>query len=99
MSTSPSPPFRDPLRCLVDVLPFDQWGCNRITAVVDKHFTHSRRLVEGVGFKLEGVVRKVLPGDWKYPSGRDAVIYGLLRQDFEEGRFGQPAQPKIKQTA
>lgn len=72
--------------------PFLQWGCNRVTAVIDKKFTRSRKLAEGVGFKLEGVVRQVLPGS------RDAAIYGLLREDFLGGRFG-PQQISLQKAA
>lgn len=71
-------------------LPFRQWGCNRITAIIDRKFSRSRKLSEGVGFRLEGVARQMLPGK------RDACIYGLLKEDFLGGRFGPQKQPLAK---
>lgn len=72
--------------------PFMMWGCTRITAIVDKDFRASRKLLKGVGFKEEGAVRRMLPGN------RDAVIHGLLRDEFLGGRFA-PRQPAAIQQA
>lgn len=55
--------------------PFGQLGCHRITAIVAKRNRPSRRLVEGLGFKLEGVARDGLR------PGADACIYGLLKRE------------------
>ena len=54
--------------------PFVQLQCERITAIVAKKNRPSRSLVEGVGFKLEGVVRKGFGLD-------DAIIYGMLKHE------------------
>jgi hypothetical protein len=77
-------------------IPFEQFGVTRITALIDRSFTASRKLVTDVGFKQEGVARQILP------QSRDAVIYGLLKTEFLGGRFGPksvPAAPAIPQAA
>ena len=53
-------------------------GAGRITALIEKKNKRSRRFVEGIGFKLEGCVRKggALGAD-------DMMIYGLLRRELE----------------
>src|SRR6187549_2264145 len=38
--------------------PFGQLKCRRVTSLVKKKNARSRRMVEGLGWKLEGVVRK-----------------------------------------
>lgn len=63
--------------------PFYSLGCHRITAIVEKRRKRSRKLCRGVGFVLEGKARKALPGK------RDACIYGLLKEEFEAGKYGQ----------
>ena len=55
--------------------PFGQLGCHRITAIVAKKNRRSRRLVEGLGFKLEGVAREGMR------PGVDACIYSLLKRE------------------
>ncbi len=65
-----------------DVLPQYYWENNH-TAIIDRNFKASRRLCAGVGFRFEGAVRQILPGN------RDAVIYGLLKDDFLGGRFAK----------
>lgn len=54
--------------------PFKQLGCVRVTTVVAKKNKRSRRLVEGVGFTLEGVMRK---GN----ITQDAMVYGMLAEE------------------
>lgn len=54
--------------------PFLTNKCIRVTAKVAKHNKKSRQLVEGVGFKLEGVVRKGMKDD-------DLCVYGLLYEE------------------
>ncbi|MGE0757077.1 MAG: GNAT family N-acetyltransferase [Pirellulaceae bacterium] len=61
--------------------PFDQLGCERLSALVVKKNKRSRKLLEGLGFVLEGTH----PG-WFGP-GTVACSYGLLRQQFMTGRF------------
>jgi RimJ/RimL family protein N-acetyltransferase len=55
--------------------PFVQLGCERITAVVARKNKRSRKLIEGLGFKLEGVARRA------FGRKDDAILYGLLRRD------------------
>lgn len=61
--------------------PFKQLGCKRVNALIRKRNTRSRKLAEGLGFKLEGVLRKATP------DGKDLCIYGLLDTEFRIGRF------------
>lgn len=74
-------------------LPFQQFGVTRITALIDRSFTASRQLVIDVGFKQEGVARQILP------HKRDAVIYGLLKDEFLGGRFGPRRTPAVLSQA
>lgn len=55
--------------------PFNQLNCVRVTTIVSRRNKASRRFVEKLGFKLEGVVRKVIDGK------TDAIIYGMLRSE------------------
>lgn len=57
--------------------PFRQLGCVRITALTGESNKRTRRFVEGIGFKLEGVVRKGLRTE-------DMCIYGLLEEEAEK---------------
>ncbi len=61
--------------------PFKQLGCKRVNALIRKGNKRSRKLAEGLGFKLEGVLRK------SAPDGKDLCIYGLLDTEYKEGRF------------
>jgi RimJ/RimL family protein N-acetyltransferase len=54
--------------------PFGQLPCARITALIGRKNKPSRRLCEGLGFELEGVMRKGLDGK------EDLMVYGLLRE-------------------
>lgn len=54
--------------------PFVQLGCRRVTAITARRNKRCRRLLEGVGFVLEGKARHALPDD-------DAMIYGMLRRE------------------
>ena len=56
--------------------PFNQLNCHRVTALTGKGNHETRRLLTGLGFKLEGVARRGLD------TRRDACIYGLLREEF-----------------
>jgi hypothetical protein len=58
--------------------PFVTLGCVRVTAIVGRRNRRSRAFVAGLGFRLEGVIRRGLDGR------QDAFVYGLLR---EECRF------------
>lgn len=60
--------------------PFTQIGCRRITAATPRKATSTRRFLEGLGFKREGSI--------EYGFGDDnAIIYGLLAERWNEGRF------------
>ncbi len=59
-------------------IPFEGLGCRRVTARINVHNDKSRRLCEGLGFQLEGLLRKA------DIDGTDMLIYGLLK---EECRF------------
>lgn len=73
--------FDDPRWCSRATLrtlfayPFLQLGCERITCIVGKGNKKSRRLTEGVGWKLEGVHPKAADGK------QAAISYGMLRDD------------------
>ncbi len=62
------------LRALFDY-PFNQLGCRRMTAVVGRKNKRSRKICEGLGFKLEGVHLKGLDGH------QDAMSYGMLKEN------------------
>src|SRR5690349_3238467 len=54
--------------------PFLQLKCARVTAIVAKKNKRSRTLVERLGFKLEGTIRRAFPKD-------HGLIYGMLREE------------------
>jgi len=68
-----------------------QLGCTRITGLVEKNNKRARKVDEGLGMKLEGVLRKAAP------SGQDLMVYGMLRTEAEELLKRIYANPK-KQT-
>jgi RimJ/RimL family protein N-acetyltransferase len=53
----------------------------RIQADADLHNLASRKVLENVGFKKEGVLRKLyfVRGEW-----RDAVLYSILRKEWDK---------------
>lgn len=57
--------------------PFTQMRCQRVTAVIDRRNKRARKLVEGLGFRMEGVLRKALK------NNRDAILYGLLKDECQ----------------
>lgn len=57
---------------------YNQLKCERITGLVEKNNRRARKVDEGLGMKLEGVLRKASP------SGQDLMVYGLLRREAEE---------------
>lgn len=61
-------------------IPFRQFGCERVTLRVRKKDKRTRRFVEGIGFKLEGILRRALRSD-------DACLYGLTKADWERGKY------------
>ncbi len=60
--------------------PFLQLQCQRITAVTPRKSLQPRRFLEGIGFKREGVLRLGFGTD-------NAIIYGLLRSEWEAGKY------------
>lgn len=64
---------------------WDTADCQRITACTPRTATSSRRFLEGLGFRREGSVRRGF-GDV------NAIIYGLLREEWQEGRFCRPSR-------
>ncbi len=66
-------------RLLVGYL-FDGYATERITAVVDAENGPSRRLLERIGFGLEGVMRRAWFRDGAW---RDMALYGLLRGEWQ----------------
>lgn len=65
---------RKTLRALFSY-PFTQLHCARLTCLAGRKNKKSRRLIEGCGWKLEGVHPKALDGV------ADAMSYGMLRED------------------
>jgi RimJ/RimL family protein N-acetyltransferase len=66
--------------------PFNQLGCRRMTAMIGRRNKKSRRMCEGLGFKLEGVHLKGLDGE------QDVFSYGLLKEHcrwIKEREHGQ----------
>ena len=55
--------------------PFEQLNVRRITVSAERKNSRSRKLIEGVGFKLEGVLRE------GFGAGKDAILYGMLKKD------------------
>lgn len=55
---------------------FSVLGCNRMTAVVRKSNKPSRRLLEGLGFSLEGRLRE------GFGPRQHSCVYGLLREEW-----------------
>ncbi|AQR73867.1 GNAT family N-acetyltransferase [Sphingomonas sp. LM7] len=57
-------------------------GQRRVFADTDPDNAASRRLLERLGFQLEGVLR----GEWETHIGvRDTTLYGLLREEWHGG--------------
>jgi RimJ/RimL family protein N-acetyltransferase len=63
--------------------PFTQLRCARITAATPRRATSTRQFLEGLGFVREGSLRRAFGDD-------NAIVYGLLREDWEQGRFCRP---------
>lgn len=54
---------------------FEDAGCNRVTARTRASSLRTRRFIEKVGFRQEGVLRAY------YADGEDAILYGLLKSE------------------
>ena len=57
---------------------FNTAKCGRITAMCKNGYERNERLLKGVGFTKEGVVRKVMKIDNEFVDG---AIYGILKED------------------
>ena len=55
--------------------PFEQLGVERISCVIAASNKRSRRVVEGLGWKLEGTIRKF------YADDEDGHLFGILKSD------------------
>lgn len=55
--------------------PFETLKCARVTALIGRKNKRSRRMVEGLGWKLEGTCRRAWDGK------QDCMVYGMLREE------------------
>jgi len=53
---------------------FETCGCTRISALVKASNTKSRKLLKGLGFQQEGVIRQ-------YHKPEDGIVYGILQSE------------------
>lgn len=60
--------------------PFVQLKCHRVTAVVERKNKIARKMVQRLGFKEEGMLRKAGPNG-------DMFIYGLLPEDLQLRKY------------
>jgi ribosomal-protein-alanine N-acetyltransferase len=58
---------------------FERMDLNRIEAFIHPENGPSRRLVEGVGFQREGLLKEHYFNDGKMG---DSIVYGMLRDDY-----------------
>jgi [ribosomal protein S5]-alanine N-acetyltransferase len=65
---------------------FGEVGLHRVQADIRPENARSRRLVEGLGFQQEGLLRRYLDidGDW-----RDHLSYALLAEDLPQGALAR----------
>lgn len=56
-------------------LPFQTYGCRRITGLIRRKNRVARAVAERIGFRLEGVARQ------GFDDGTDAMIYGMVRDE------------------
>jgi len=70
--------------------PFNQLGCHRLTAIVRKDNKRARKLVQQIGFKQEGKIRRA------DVDGHDMFLYGLLPGEnrLERNYYGQEKQSR-----
>ena len=74
-------------------VPFESpLDASRVTAFVDETNLRSLRLIEAIGFSEEGRIRKHF-GD------HDAFVYGLLKDEFLEGRYGRRIRKQAGESA
>ena len=63
--------------------PFVQLGCVRITAIVSRKNKRTMKLLHGLGFVREGLIRRGF-------VNQDAVIFGMLAKEWRNSRWAQP---------
>jgi RimJ/RimL family protein N-acetyltransferase len=61
--------------CCAFAYPFAQLKCNRVTGPVREDNLVSRRFVEHLGFKQEGLMRRGCE------DGTNLILYGMLREE------------------
>jgi hypothetical protein len=74
-ATETSVAWRDTVVTAVFDYIFNQLGCVRCTSITKKGNRRTRAFLEGLGFKLEGRVRRGFDGT------QDALLYGLLAEE------------------
>tara|TARA_Y100000114_G_scaffold154786_1_gene177526 strand:- start:898 stop:1323 length:426 start_codon:yes stop_codon:yes gene_type:complete len=57
---------------------FIQAKCSRATATCDNNYARIKKLIEGVGFEKEGVMKRMMKINDKYV---DCAVYGLLKEN------------------
>ena len=57
---------------------FNQAGCGRATATCNNSNERIKKLIEGVGFEKEGLMRNAMQIDDTYV---DAAVYGMLKEN------------------
>lgn len=67
--------------------PYAQLECLRVTSVTPRRAASARRFLERFGFRREGLIRRGFRND-------DAIISGLLREEWDESRFNVARKPR-----
>lgn len=71
---------------------FEHLGCNRVSITTRSKNTLVRILAERLGGTLEGIKRKFYDDD-------DAVIYGILKEEYRYGNHGRRDAPSGNATS
>jgi RimJ/RimL family protein N-acetyltransferase len=61
---------------------FDEFGARRLEAGTADHNAAMRAVLERVGFRQEGILRRWYPSD--NGEGIDCVMYGMTKDDYRE---------------
>ena len=75
-ASSPRWASREIVRALLAV-PFVQYGCFSVAAIIPHDNQRAERFVKGIGFRREGCKRH------GFGRKRHALIYGMLRPEFD----------------
>ena len=73
--------------------PFEFLGAKRLTSIVEESNAKAMRLNEGVGYTKEGVIRCM------FTNGNNGILYGLLKDEFYEGKYGQQIKQRSTTTS